>query len=149
MGTNRDWIAPLTGLAFVVLAIVAFAIGGEPPDVTEDPVEEVVDFYVDNDSAQMFSAGLAAIAGTLFVFFGGYLRKVLRDAEGPGGGFLSAVAFAGVIIFAVGLAIDSTISFALADLQAALAAGELDRSPRTRLVAAGLLAARDAPTARQ
>lgn len=115
MGTNRDWIAPLTGLAFVVLAIVAFAIGGEPPDVTEDPVEEVVDFYVDNDSAQMFSAGLAAIAGTLFVFFGGYLRKVLRDAEGPGGGFLSAVAFAGVIIFAVGLAIDSTISFALAD----------------------------------
>ena len=115
MGTNRDWIAPLTGLAFVVLAIVAFAIGGEPPDVTEDSVEEVVDFYVDNDTAQMFSAGLAAIAGTLFVFFGGYLRKVLRNAEGPGGGFLSAVAFAGVIIFAVGLAIDSTISFALAD----------------------------------
>ena len=37
----------------------------------------------------------------------------------------------------------------LEDLQAALAAGELDRSPRTRLVAAGLLAARDAPTARQ
>jgi hypothetical protein len=115
MGTNRDWIAPLTGLAFVVLAIVAFAIGGEPPDVTEDPVEEVVDFYVDNDSAQMFSAALAAMAGTLFVFFGGYLRRVLRDAEGPGGGFLSAVAFAGVIIFATGLAIDSTISFALAE----------------------------------
>jgi rSAM/selenodomain-associated transferase 1 len=37
----------------------------------------------------------------------------------------------------------------LEDLQAALAADELDRSPRTRLVAAGLLAARDAPTARQ
>jgi rSAM/selenodomain-associated transferase 1 len=37
----------------------------------------------------------------------------------------------------------------LEDLQAALAAGELDRSPRTRLVAAGLLAVRDAPTARQ
>jgi len=37
----------------------------------------------------------------------------------------------------------------LEDLQAALAAGELDGSPRTRLVAAGLLAVRDAPTARQ
>jgi rSAM/selenodomain-associated transferase 1 len=37
----------------------------------------------------------------------------------------------------------------LEDLRAALAAGELDASPRTRLVAAGLLAARDAPTARQ
>ena len=38
----------------------------------------------------------------------------------------------------------------LEDLRAALAAGELDGSrPRTRLVAAGLLAVRDAPTARQ
>jgi rSAM/selenodomain-associated transferase 1 len=37
----------------------------------------------------------------------------------------------------------------LEDLRAALAAGELDASPRTRLVAAGLLAARDATTARQ
>jgi hypothetical protein len=115
MGTNRDWIAPLTGLAFVVLVIIAFAIGGEPPDPTDNSVEEVVDFWVDNDSAQMFSAALAAVAGTLFVFFGGYLRKVLRNAEGPGGGLLSAVAFAGVIIFALGIAIDSTIAFALAD----------------------------------
>jgi rSAM/selenodomain-associated transferase 1 len=37
----------------------------------------------------------------------------------------------------------------LEDLRAALAAGELDGSPRTRGVAAGLLAVRDAPTARQ
>jgi uncharacterized protein len=37
----------------------------------------------------------------------------------------------------------------LEDLRAALAAGELDGSPRTRLVAAGLPAVRDAPTARQ
>jgi glycosyltransferase A (GT-A) superfamily protein (DUF2064 family) len=36
----------------------------------------------------------------------------------------------------------------LEDLRAALAAGELDSSPRTRLVAASLLAVRDAPTAR-
>lgn len=37
----------------------------------------------------------------------------------------------------------------LEDLRAALAAGELNGSPRTRLAAAGLLAVRDAPTARQ
>ena len=37
----------------------------------------------------------------------------------------------------------------LEDLRAALASGELDGSPRTRLLAAGLPAARDAPTARQ
>jgi hypothetical protein len=35
------------------------------------------------------------------------------------------------------------------DLRAALAAGELDGSPRTRLVAAALPAASDAPTGRR
>ncbi len=69
---------------------------------------------VDNKGAQFFSAILGAIAATLFVFFGGYLRRVLRDAEGPGG-VLSAVAFAGTIIFATGLAIDATITFTLAE----------------------------------
>jgi hypothetical protein len=109
-----SWLAPLTGLAFVVLAIVAFAIGGEPPDPTEEGAREIVDFYVDNEDAQMVSAALAGIAGTLFVFFGGYLRRVLRDAEGEDG-VLSAVAFAGSIVFAVGIAIDGTITFALAE----------------------------------
>ena len=42
------------------------------------------------------------------------MRRVLRDAEGPGG-ILSAVAFGGAIIFSGGIALDSTISFALAD----------------------------------
>jgi hypothetical protein len=114
MGDGKDRLAPLTGLAFVVLVIVAFVIGGEPPDVSEDTTREIVDFYVDNKDEQMLSAALAAIAGTLFVFFAGILRRVLRDAEGPGG-ILSAVAFAGAIVFAVGVAIDGTITFALAE----------------------------------
>jgi hypothetical protein len=114
MGKDKSWLVPLTGLAFFVLVIVAFAIGGEPPDATDDSAQEIVDFYVDNDSAQMVSGALAAIGGTLFVFFGGYLRRVLRDAEGERG-VLSAVAFAGAIIFAIGLAIDGTITFTLAD----------------------------------
>jgi hypothetical protein len=114
MGSNGNWWAPLTGLAFIVLVIIAFAIGGEPPDPTDDSAEEIVEFYVDNESSQTVSAVLAGIAGTLFVFFGGYLRRVLRNAEGEGG-ILSAVAFAGAIIFALGLAIDGTITFALAE----------------------------------
>ncbi|MGH2989582.1 MAG: hypothetical protein ACRDMA_06905 [Solirubrobacterales bacterium] len=113
MGSNRNWLGPATGLAFFVLAIVAFAISGEPPDPTDDSAEEIVEFYVDNESSQVVSAGLVAIGATLFVFFGGYLRRLLRDAEGEGG-FLSAVAFAGTIVFAVGVAIDSTLTFSLA-----------------------------------
>jgi hypothetical protein len=41
-------IGPLTGILFVVLAIVAFLVGGETPS-TDDSPEEIVDFYLDND----------------------------------------------------------------------------------------------------
>jgi hypothetical protein len=113
MNRNREWLAPLTGVVFVVLAIIGFAIGGEPPGA-DDPPEEIVEHYVDNDSSVMFGAALATIAATFAVFFFGYLRKVLRAAEGAGG-MLSLVAFAGAVIFALGIAIDSMISFTLAE----------------------------------
>ena len=110
---NREWWAPLTGVAFIVVAIVGFAIGGEPPDA-DSPVEEIVDHYVDNEGSVMFGAALGGIAATLLIFFAGYLRKVLRAAEGEGG-VLSAVALVGATILAVGAALDATISFALAE----------------------------------
>jgi hypothetical protein len=107
------WWAPLTGLAFIVLAAAAFVVSGEPPDIDE-PVQKIVDFYVDNKDEQMVGAILEALAATLFVFFAGVLRRALRDAEGDRG-ILSAVAFAGAIIFATGLAFDATLTFALAE----------------------------------
>lgn len=119
MDSSKRWMIPLTGLGFFILAVVVFIVGGEPPDPTEDPVEKVVAFYVDNEDS-VFVGGIVGVwAAALFVFFGGYLRRVLRDAEGDG--MLSAVAFAGTIIFATGVAIDGSISIALAD-----AAGQID-----------------------
>ena len=117
---DKRWLAPLTGLAFVVLAIAGFALSGEPPDATDEPAQAIVDFYVDNEGAQMLGAIMEGIAATLFVFFGGVLRRVLRAAEGEGG-TLSAVAFAGTIIFATGLALDGTITIALTET-----AGDID-----------------------
>lgn len=114
MRRDMSWLAPLAGLAFLVLAIVAIAISGEPPDATDDSAREVVDFYVDNHDSQIASAFIASVAGALLVFFGGALRRVLRAAEGPDG-TLSAVAFAGLIILALGLAIDGTITLTLAE----------------------------------
>ena len=107
------WWAPLTGLAFIVLAAVAFIVSGEPPDVDEG-APKIVDFYVDNKDEQMIGAIGEALAASMFVFYAGVLRRALRDAEGPRG-ILSAVAFAGAIIFATGLSIDATLSFALAE----------------------------------
>ncbi|HYI99335.1 MAG TPA: DUF4386 family protein [Thermoleophilaceae bacterium] len=115
MRNDRSWLAPLTGLAFLLVAIVAIAVsGGESPDPTDSSAREIIDFYADNEDGQIISAMLAAVACTLLVFFGATLRQVLRRAEGEGG-TLSTVAFAGLVIVAVGLAIDATITFALVE----------------------------------
>src|SRR5688500_11322305 len=112
---DRSWIAPLTGVAFLVLAIASVALGGgEPPDPTEEPVEEIVEFYVDNEGAIWVSALLQTLAAAALVFFAGYLRKVLRAAEGPGH-MLSAVVLAGATILATGLAIDATLNVTLVE----------------------------------
>lgn len=120
MNTDRSWMAPLTGIAFIVVTIVGFAVSGEPPSAKDSTPEEIVSFYVDNDSAHFVGAALLGIAASLFVFFGGTVRRILREAEGPDG-MLSLVAFAGTVIFAVGAGIDGSLSFALAD-----AADEID-----------------------
>jgi hypothetical protein len=113
MDNGKSWMVPLTGIVFVVLAIVSFAIAGEPPDIDEG-VQETVDFYTDNDSEIMFGSAIQALAATFFVFFAGYLYSVLRDAPGASG-VAAVVMFGGAVIFATGIAIDATINFALAE----------------------------------
>jgi len=110
---KRDWWAPLTGVAFVVLAIVSFTLAGEPPD-PEDPIAEIVEFYTDNKDSVMFGAALAAVAGTLLVFFAATLRTALQAGRGADSS-LPTVALIGAAIFAIGVALDGTISFALAE----------------------------------
>ena len=56
----------------------------------------------------------------LLVFFGAYLRQVLH-AAGPEGEMLSLVSFAGVLVVAVGFAIQLTITIALTET-----AGDID-----------------------
>jgi hypothetical protein len=113
MRSSREWLVPLTGVAFVVVGIVSFAIGGEPPDAKDD-VQDIVNHYVDNKDSVQISAVLGTVAGALLIFFFGYLRKVLHAAEGERG-MLSLVAFVGAAIVATGFAIDATIAFALAE----------------------------------
>jgi hypothetical protein len=107
------WWAPLAGVAFVLVAIASFAIGGEPPEASK-PAQEIADFYADNKSSVMVGAALVGVAGTLLIFFAGVLRRELRKAEGESG-TLSLVAFAGAVILATGVAIDATLLFAMAE----------------------------------
>jgi hypothetical protein len=113
MTRKNDWLVPLTGAAFFVVALLGFAIGGEPTSA-DKPAAAVVAFYVDNKDATQIGALLAVLAVLLLVFFAAYLRKVLHEAAGEGE-MLSLVAFAGLVIVAVGFAIDATILFALAE----------------------------------
>jgi hypothetical protein len=54
-------------------------------------------------------------AAVALLFFGGFWRRVLRDAEGSGGS-LSTVAFGGSIVAAASFAIVGTLLLALTDL---------------------------------
>jgi hypothetical protein len=110
---SKEWWTPLVGVAFVIVVVLSFTIGGEPPDAG-DPPAEIVEHYVDNKDAIRVGALLSGLAGALAIFFAGILRKVLRRAEGEGG-VLSLVAFAGAVIITVGAAVDATISFAIAE----------------------------------
>jgi hypothetical protein len=110
---KRQWLVPLTGVAFIALVIIGFAVGGEPPDA-DQPAQEIVDHYVDNKDSVQAGVFLSAVAAAVFLFFAGYLRKVLRAAEGETG-TLPAVALAGATVMATGAGIDAMISFTLAE----------------------------------
>jgi hypothetical protein len=113
MTRSREWLVPLTGVGFVVLGIVSFIVGGEPKSADE-PVREIVDFYVDNKDSVQAGAFIGVAAILLLIFFGAYLRRVLHAAA-PGDEILSLVSFLGLVVVAVGFAIDTTILIALTE----------------------------------
>jgi hypothetical protein len=100
-------------VAFIVVAIIGFIVGGEPKDASH-PADEIVNWYIDNKDSVEIGAFIGVAATVLLVFFGAYLRNVLRAAAG-GTDMLSLVSFIGVVVVAVGFAIDATISIALAE----------------------------------
>ena len=113
MNQSKEWLVPLAGVGFIIVLFVGFLVGGEPKSADE-PVNEIVEYYVDNKGAIQAGSFLGAAAGVLLIVFGGYLRKVLRAAAGPGE-MWSLIAFIGLVLVAVGFAIDVTISLALAE----------------------------------
>jgi len=105
---KKDWLAPLTGVVFIVLLIVGFIVAGEPPDAN-DPVQDIVDFYVDEKNSIEAGVFILALGTVFFIFFANYLRTVFRETS------LSATILVGAAIFAVGGGIDGTILIATAE----------------------------------
>jgi hypothetical protein len=110
---NTRLIGPLCGVLFVLLVVAAFIVSGETPDAN-DSVRSVVSFYVDNDSSQMFSAGLLALGCVALLFFLATLRRGMRAVTGDEGGLSTATLLGGVMIV-VGASIFAGIGFTLGD----------------------------------
>jgi hypothetical protein len=110
---SREWLVPLTGVAAVVVVIVSFIVSGEPKDA-DHPAGEIAEWYIDNKDSVQIGAIIGAAGAVLLVFFGAYMRKVLRAAEGNNA-MLPILPLIGLTIVAVGGAIDNTILFATAE----------------------------------
>ena len=113
MNRSKGWLVPLTGVGFIVVAIISFIISGEPKDASH-PATEIADWYINNKDSVEVGAFIGVAATVLLVFFGAYLRNVLRAAAG-GTDMLSLVSFIGIVVVAVGFAFDATISISLAE----------------------------------
>jgi len=114
MRNRTGWVAPVVGLVFVAAYLAVAFLLGEGQDATKKSADQLVTYYRDHDTEQTIGALLIGVAAIALLFWAGHLHRVLRDAEGPTG-ILSAVAFAGAIVFAGGALVGATIHFALAD----------------------------------
>ena len=115
MGKISNWFPPFAGILFVAFFVLAVVLTGEGQDATKKTAAEIVDHYQDNEDKEFIASVGIGLAATFSLYFAGWLRRVLRDAEGPDG-ILSAVAFGGALVFSAGAAIAASVHIALADL---------------------------------
>jgi hypothetical protein len=104
---------PLSGVLAVVVIIVAVVVGGETPG-TDDSLREIVSFYLDNDSDQVWASLLLGWGSLLFLIFVTSLWTALRTAEAGRRG-ASTLALVGGTILVVGMTIFAGIGFTLGD----------------------------------
>lgn len=106
-----DWRgrAPLSGLVFVVLAVVGNALQGSTPALHGNP-DAVADFYNDKATAIAIGMMLSLISVFFLAWFVAALRHHLKLAEGPDGWISPMAGGAGVAtltLLAAGFALNS------------------------------------------
>ncbi len=106
-------LAPLAGLVFVALLIVATLLGGNPPDPNAAGTK-VIAYYHSHRTRQEVAAYLIGLSLFFGLLFYGYLRTYLRSV--PETAPLAALAFGGAVLFAAGGGVFAGAQFALADV---------------------------------
>jgi len=92
--------APLTGLLFVLLVIVAVIVGGETPGA-DDGIVKVIAYWRENDDQAIAASIIAAFSAVALLWFAGVWRAALAAAEGPPAR-LANTAFAGALLATAG-----------------------------------------------
>lgn len=112
MSDRWSRMAPLTGVLFAVLALVAvFSNNSEPPKASASAAR-VVAYYSAHRTKIETSGILFALAFLVVVLFAGTLRSYLRRNQASEG--LSAMVLAGGVLMAVGALSVSGIEYGLA-----------------------------------
>ena len=115
-GTIRNQLirlAPLTGLVFVVLFLVAIFATPSTPN-SDASTEKVVTFFTAHRTGQMVTAFLFWYAVLFALFFATALRSYLRAHEGSDG--LLMLGFVGMALFVISLAILAGLLYSAADV---------------------------------
>src|SRR5262245_9675711 len=110
---KSERLAPLSGIAFVVLVAVAFiGVGGNTPDVNDSPAK-ITSYWTDHHDKQVFAAILVAFGAIFLAIFTASLRDRMRGAAGEAalwrnliliGGSASVAGFLAAVGFHVALA---------------------------------------------
>ena len=111
METGRiERLLPLAGVLFTVIFAIGFLSSGDTPD-SDSPGAEVVEHY-DDSGKIFFGVIMLLLAGIVFMFFAGVLR---RHLAARGSEWLATVVFGGAVLYAAGLGIFLSSQVALAE----------------------------------
>lgn len=117
MSERLNRLAPLSGIIFFILLVVAIFTSGSSPSAGSSGAK-VIAFYTQHRSSQRVSDILFVLAAAFLVMFAGVFRDRLRhEADGA-----ATTALVGAGILAAGLAILSSLDYALAAHPAQLTA---------------------------
>ncbi len=112
MADRWSKLAPLTGVLFGIIVVVAIVTGGgETPDANARPAR-VIAYYGTHRSEVETSAILFALAFLVLLLFAGALRSYLRRTPAAEG--LGSLALAGAVLMAAGALIDTGVEYGLA-----------------------------------
>ena len=111
METGRiERLLPLAGVLFTVIFAIGFLTSGDTPD-SDSSGAKVVEHY-DDSGKIFFGVIMLLLAGIVFMFFAGVLRRHLA-ALGPE--WLATVVFGGAVVYAAGLGVFLSSQVALAE----------------------------------